>query len=104
MGVVKGMETFWNRAVNWGIEPWAMGVAVKVAPPSLDPKIWKLVGSRSGASLAEVMVMPPSNEAPLAGVTMKPALSLLKLRYLVALLLSMALATPSPAGESPAVP
>src|SRR6266700_4842954 len=84
--------------------PCAMGDAVNGAPPSLDPKIWKLVGSRSAASFAEVIVKPPINVAPIAGVTMNPALSLLKLRYLVALLLSMALATPSPAGESPAVP
>src|SRR5437899_1277898 len=56
---------------------------------SLVPSRVKEAGSRSGASSAVVRRRPVTMRGPTAGVTVKPELSLSKLRYLVRGLLSV---------------
>src|SRR3954464_4757593 len=61
----------------------------------------KVFGSRSGASLADVILMPVTRVTPTEGVTMKPAgaASLAKSRFrYFAVVPSTALATPSEPG------
>src|SRR5437762_1303025 len=68
---------------------------------SFDPSSITVLGSRSGASLADVMVMPMTTVPPIEGVTTNPAgtASLAKSRFkYFAWVLSMALATPSEPG------
>src|SRR5688572_14271981 len=66
--------------------------------PSYDPSRTKLDGSRSGKSSALIKVSARTGRSP-KGVMVNPVLSLFRLRYLVATLLSMALSAPCPAGE-----
>ena len=69
----------------------------------MEPSSTTTLGSRSGASLADWMVMPVTVVAPTRGLTAKPegltgaGVRLSKLRYLVGLP-SMTLATPSDPG------
>ena len=56
-----------------------------------------VVGSRSGPSFAEVKERPLTIVKPTDGLTVKPVLTISKLRYLVSAL-SIALVTPSEPG------
>ena len=69
--------------------------------PSFDPSRMTVLGSRSGASLADSMVIPVTGVLPIDGVTTNPDdLALLaesRFKYF-AWVLSMALPTPSEPG------
>src|SRR5436190_11356856 len=82
-----------KRFANSGMGPLAMGD--HVPPPSLEPSSVKLAGSRSGASFADVRLMPLQILAPRLGVTVKPVFSLSKFKYFVLKLLSITLLTTS---------
>src|SRR3989442_3020685 len=71
-------------------------ISVKFMPSS-EPSNVTEVGSRSGASLAEVSVRPLTRVKPATGLTVKPVFTISKFRYLFGVS-SIALATPPEPG------
>src|SRR5207302_10186054 len=78
-----------------------LGCSLPPISASFEPSKMTVLGSRSGASLADVMVMPMTTVAPIEGVTTNPeglaSLAESRFKYF-AWVLSMALATPSEPG------